>query len=726
MSKQKPIEPALPLDDLVRRVSTAADRRTQLALFDALVARTAKGYDCLRAFQQLAAVTPNGSRLALEYVARMPEPIPPGILLFAAQALQDRTNPIPMRVAVAGKLLGSLPDNPQAVGPIVRSVTAGLSRSKTLQRMIDLQSRVAACVTLDRMVQASERGVKLKCPKCRAKLPRPEFIRHLWERHRLVFDRGAAVDPRPRVEQAVAAAAAGDDPTALDHAFDASPHYYPDSTPEQVLQAVASRQVAAGFPVPDVLTRTAADQAAGLCPACLNPVPDPIPPAAPPLAVGSGRLAGDGYAVEVKDTATGRTVTVTTPQATADDPPAVARRYDPRMFALLAAAPVFALAILLVALPTRLPPIPLAFGAAVVAWLVYLAARFTRQPLPAADVVAVDTAWDEIVPAVGGKRAAARWLTRLCRASCGRGNPVARAKRVYELVDSAAVWADKGGPYHHLFAAARILQVCDGAALGKDKAAGLLGVFEPFFLGELPAAYAEAAAEIVRTDQVLPDADLRRFGVLLTAAAFESGFTPSDLVKVLRFLPHLRVLFGTPAADGLKFGYAVWRGRHDEPWTAVGPATTVFELAKAAPGTCRKLLAANPDLLLRIDLPDAAERELREAVLTARGLVVAGKVLTDPDGDAEVTRSPRGSGWMLALGAQRINLDRKLDWATVDLLVNWLRYRVASLVPQAEAMDRANPDRVRRVLEPLAKDCRLCGATCVCRSGRVGEPWPMT
>lgn len=721
---KKPPDPAVPMDALVRQIAASA-RPQQLPLFDALIARTRAGTESMRAFQMLAAVKPNGLRLALEYVARMPEPIPPAILLFAAQALQDRSNPIPMRVIVAGKLLGSLPDTPQAVGPVVRSVTAGLSRSRTLQRMIELQSRVDQCVTLDKMVEASERKVKLQCPKCRAKLSRAAFIRHLWEKHRLTFDRGAASDSRPQVEEAVTLAAAGDDPEAVDRVFDVSPHYYPKSTPEQVLQAVASRQMTAGFPVPDTLTRAAADQNAGLCPACLNPVPDPLPPVPPPLSVGAGRLSGDGYAVEVIDSPTGRTITVITPKEQRVEPPA--SRFDPRAFAVIIAGPVLVFGILAVILvPSQFLPMLWAIALAFLGWVVYLVSRYTRKSLPNADGVAVDTAWQELLLTMGAKKAAARWMTRLCRASVDRGDSVDRAKRVYEMVENSAVWADKGGPYHHLFAAARILQVCDGVGLGKDKVNELLSVFEPFFLGELPAAYAEAAAEIIRNDHVLTDADARRFGVRLTAAAFEVTFTPLDLARVLRFLPNLRVLFGTPTVESLKMAYAVWRGRNTEPWATVGKGITIFELAKSYPGPSRKLLATHADVLMRITLPDAAERELGEVVLTPRGIIAAGKVLADPDGEAELLRSPRGSGWTLALGSQRINLDRKLDWNVIDLLVKWMKYRTEKLIPLAEASERVNIDRVRRVLTPLVRSCSLCGAECVCRSGRVGEPWPMS
>ena len=218
---------------------------------------------------------------------------------------------------------------------------------------------------------------------------------------------------------------------------------------------------------------------------------------------------------------------------------------------------------------------------------------------------------------------------------------------------------------------------------------------------------------------------LRRLDCLLVRGGLRLDLRPLDLVRVLRFLTRLRILMGTPTLDGLKLAYAVWKGRKNKPWEEAGLAASVFELAKAMPGVSRRLLTANADLLLRVELPDAAERELGEVALTARGLVVAGRVLTDPDGTTELMRSPRGSGWMLAVGSQRLQLDRKLEWNAVDLLVRWLHYRVNKLVPLADAADRENPDRVRRMLEPLARDCPLCGAACVCRTGRVGEPWPL-
>lgn len=717
--------PPAPVEEFVRKVAAAppgAERQKAVAV---LVARTRGGADAVKAFTLLQA-SADGKRLALEYAAGVPEPLPGALVLLAAQALHDRSNPVPVRMAVAGALLASVPDSPQAVGSVIRAVTAGLSRSKTLQRMIELQSRVERCDTLDDMVKQAERSVKLKCPKCQGKYRRAGFIRHLWKAHRLQYDRGLAVDPRPKVDEAVTAAATADDPAAVDRAFALTEELFPKSTPDQVLQAVAARQTTAGFPVPDELNRAAADAHAGLCPNCLAPVPDPFQPIPPPLAVTKTRLAGGGYTVEVIDSPAGRKLHTLTPKEEFVETPQGERRFDPRVVGVFAAAPLLLVTLVLLFLPFVTQPFLAALGCAVLAWLLYAAVAFTRKKLPVGQRLVVDSAWREIVPKLKRNKANARWLTRLCRTTADRGSIEDRARALNDLVSDAADAFDRGTPFVHLFAAARLLQVSDGADLGRERIAGLVGVFEPFFRGELPAEFAEAAADIAHTDDLVPGADAARLGLRLVTTAFDAGFHPLDVIRVLRFFPHLRVLCNTPTAEVLKLHFVAWRWRSTQPWASVGPADPLCVLAESSPAACRRILAAHPDAILRIDLPDAAERELGEVVLTARGLVVAGKVLTDPDEEAELIRSPRGSGWMLALGSQRINLDRKLSPETVALLSKWLRYRVTKFLPHAESQDRTNGGLVRRILAPLVQTCGLCGTECVCRIGRVGEMWPIS
>lgn len=718
------VPPPAPLEQLVRQVTAAPSGTERTPRLAALVARARTGADAVKAFSLLQS-SHDGKRAALEFVAAMPEPLPSAVVLLAAQALHDQDTPLPVRMAAAGTLLASVPDNPATVGPVVRAVTAGLSKSKILQRLIELQSRVEKCDTLDAMVTETSKAVKLKCPKCDGEFRRAAFIRHLWEAHRLQFDRGVAVDPRPQVEEAVTTATLAADPADVDRAFTLTEQLFPQSTPQQVLQAVAARQIASGYPVPDELTRSAADDHTGLCPNCLAPVADPFDAVPPPLAVNSNRLAGNGYTVEVIDSPAGRMLRVVTPKDEFTEKPQGERRFDPRVVGVFASAPVLVGGLVLVFLPFVTQPFLAALGCALLAGLLYAAVAFTRQKLPGGQRLVVDAAWKLIVPEMKRNKANARWLTRLCRATADRGSPEDRGRVLSDLVSDAADGFDRGTAYVQLFAAARMLQVADGASMGRERVRAVLDVFEPFFKGELSAEYAEAAAEVAQSDDLIPGAEAARLSVRLIATAFEAGFQPLDLLQVLRYLPHLRILCGRPSADLLKLQFQVWKWRSSEPWASVGPAVPVFELAESSPAACRRVLSSHPDAVLRIELPDAAERELGEVLMTARGLVVAGKVLSDLDEEAELIRSPRGSGWMLALGSQKINLDRKLPPEVVALLGKWLRYRVNRLLPQAEAQDRRNGGLVRRVLGPLVRACGLCGTECVCRTGRVGDAWPV-
>ena len=112
-------------------------------------------------------------------------------------------------------------------------------------------------------------------------------------------------------------------------------------------------------------------------------------------------------------------------------------------------------------------------------------------------------------------------------------------------------------------------------------------------------------------------------------------------------------------------------------------------------------------------------------LLTPRGLVLGQSLLTDPDIAIDLGRSPRGSGWILKLGREFINLDRKIPSELIPVFSAWLSYRVKRLVPQAESLTRTTPQKVRTLLNPLANTCAVCGADSIGRTGQVGDAWPL-
>src|SRR5687767_12599394 len=127
--------------DLVRQAAAAADRAAQLRAITALT-RVAAGPAAVTAFRLLARAPADGPRLALEFVARLPGKLPPDLVREVLPVLADRSAPVPVRVAAAAAVLATVPDQPRPVAAVVRAATAGLSRSRALERMYQLQSRV--------------------------------------------------------------------------------------------------------------------------------------------------------------------------------------------------------------------------------------------------------------------------------------------------------------------------------------------------------------------------------------------------------------------------------------------------------------------------------------------------------------------------------------------------------------------------------------------------------
>src|SRR5205823_4697352 len=142
--------------------------------------------------------------------------------------------------------------------------------------------------------------------------------------HGVFLDHGKVRGPAGLADDTRARHAATGDPTALDRA---------------VLLAGSDRAellrnwVAGSTPPADdtaPLLAVAEEHRAGLCPGCLAELPEPVVPLPPPLVLADGRLAGEGYAVEVGGAVWFRTLRVETPDKELKAGPDRARLLGPR------------------------------------------------------------------------------------------------------------------------------------------------------------------------------------------------------------------------------------------------------------------------------------------------------------------------------------------------------------------------------------------------------------
>jgi hypothetical protein len=701
-------------EEVVRWVLAAADRRTQFERLGEAARIFHTSAAVLTVFNRLATAK-DGRRLALTFTARMPTPMPAGLILLSAPLLQSRDVGIHLRVNVAGRLIDAMPDRIESIGPIVRALTAGLGRVRTLERLVQLQSRVEKSEVIDTLVADAERTTKLKCPKCSAKLTRPALIKHLWKKHRLVYEHGGAREPGPVVERAVEEFARDREPEQIDRVYAVTEQLYAEAEPRQIHQAILSR-LGGQHDDAELLRKEAAEAEAGLCPSCYSMVPPSVPPLLPPLALASGRLLGEGYAVEAQR----RRVAITYPDGSVDRVPDPNDRSGTREFAakvgagVAAAALVFAAAMPRDAVKPLLPTVALSLlsiGA-------YTGLLYRERKVPKPDARALDAAWAELAPGIGRSPRAIRFLTRLCRSSLGVGTVEERSKAVWELVEHAAVLAEKGPPQTQLLAAVRLLQAHDSARIGKEWVNQLLAAWEPFLRGEVTPVYAEAVAEMLLDSPLFSDRDAARLRVQLPVAAFDAGLSPAGLNALAERCPNFgRVLAGN--SDWFDLLYELWRMKSTRPWeTVAGAAQSVLDLTKKGGGI--KALLAYPDTLLVGEFDPPFDKELGDILIGRRGVTLGD--FTTADADAEVTTETTRKGTnVLVFGQHRIATERKIPDKVVRVLKGWLKFRAERLMPAAgRSAAAAVPERVQQLLAPLAVECPMCRTRAFVTVGQIG------
>ena len=357
--------------------------------------------------------------------------------------------------------------------------------------------------------------MRLSCPRCGVRLPRAEMTKHLWHEHGLALANGKT---RTR-GQAIAALrreyAATGDPALFDRAADLGGEPAVRAWAAETATEEEARRCA---PPRGTAARACARSASRTWrPACRRCRP----------RWGSRTAGSPG-----RDTL----------------PPRPAR--GRRVYATLAAAAALVLV-------TAVAHVALGFVLAVAAYFATLLRLLPRTP---ADDRAIDAAWRKLAPALTDRRNAARFLTRLCVTSVGRGDPLERANALQRVIARArATPAER-----QLLAVALALEMDDGGRFGRDRAAGIADLVSRAFRGEQPADFAEHVLAVYAT--VPRDAGERaRLRVLLHAGAFAAGLSPRDVLDLCDAAPHVAAAMRLPPHH-VALLYGVWVHRTAQPW----------------------------------------------------------------------------------------------------------------------------------------------------------------
>jgi hypothetical protein len=111
-------------------------------------------------------------------------------------------------------------------------------------------------------------------------------------------------------------------------------------------------------------------------------------------------------------------------------------------------------------------------------------------------------------------------------------------------------------------------------------------------------------------------------------------------------------------------------------------------------------------------------------LVCARGVVVGGRLVSNPDADVRVVKGGRfGGGYELEFGPHRLRLARKPPDDFTDAVRGWLRFRATALLPYLDGyLAPGSPAVAERVLGPFRRRCPHCGTVSAVAIGKVGRP----
>ena len=709
---QEPL-PRSTLGELARRALAASVEERA-----GLIAQLGHGS---RSVEQIAAISerfltlgPAGQLALLEWIVHVRPSLPEGILLQARTLLSDRTIPAPVRVNAAARLLKELPDKTGAVLKIARPLTAGLSPLRRLERLRQLQHQVDQNRSLDAILERREQRLKMDCPRCGQRFPRETMVRHLWHEHGLFLERGKVRSPKRTIEELKSEHATTHDTTVLDRT--------------SLLAGTDALRawVASSEPTPEdvaPLLTLAEMNGAGLCPECFAEVLPAVPPMPAPLSLSMGRLAGAGYFAAIGGAEWLRTLTIATPREVLHSGPDGHRALGTRGIAMLTATLLLVLAILVAVLgPKEWASPTMIFRLVVASALGYGLVWFVRKPPPNPTDRAVDAAWNVLARWLLGEADTTEWLARLCRASAGHGDPIARTGILTDLIARAR--AGRSTADLQLLAAGEVLLVEDGSRQGRDRVAGLAGLAAKGFRGEESIEYSEFVAECFLNRIPEPSAGERaRFRTLLLGAAFEAGLKPRDLIDLWIVAPNLRQATIVEPLHRLALLQGVWAMRAARRWERIAPADSAFDLCRIAPHASGRILAEFPDLLL-FHRPDPdTESQLGPVLICARGIAIGGHLIADPDAEVSIEKSGRfGGGYELIFGPHRLPLERQPVGNFAEVIKEWLRFRAWALLPLLDNYLAPSALQVaERMMRPFVCRCANCGTRSAIALGKVGR-----
>ncbi len=671
---------------------------------------------------------PAARHLALMGIGRLPLPLDTSLLPPLRGLLLDRRLPVDAHFKALANVLRGIPTDSPLAAELVGKLVSGLGKSRSIERLREFEQRNGGHPAIDQLVNQLEDQLRMNCPRCGVQLRRPQMIEHLWSEHRLVLEGRRVKEPWSLIEEWLDDVGPRADSDLLERCRELAQRV----DPENGLHRVQRMFLARGLNDPEARRTVLEDARAGhasICPWCYAQVPVPIE--LPPYVVinRGGRIAGNGYVVEVSDQNVRTLLEIRTPGKLLSSDREPGRLLTLRGARSLMVGPIVVLTVWVAfAMPGATELVPLGFvistlGIALV--LEIFVRMFWTQTVPAADR-ALQYAWQLLAPrlhADGFKLEDSAFAAGLAQITPPGHSSLVRVPLLLRLtkVTEEAVQKRIAPPDH--LAALRRLMIADAASVGDDPIPLVVEQLAQCFEGKVPMVYAERLLADWEADWWSKE-NLARLRILLCDRAYEAGFEVQNLLDAGHSAPALAEVIKTEEVPGLASLRLLWSFRATQPWDRNGSVNTAFEVA--ADATRTRLLGEYPDLLLWQEeiawqiVADGAQKQATpcEICLSDRGVALQDVLYAQTPAKVEV--STTADGFDLILGEHRFRSSDDLD-GLARRMERWFRYWFNEFMPMTKnVINWKAPDRAARMRTWGATPCPECGKPVLARVGAVG------
>ncbi|VTS06160.1 hypothetical protein [Tuwongella immobilis] len=677
----------------------------------------------LRVIRDLLAGSAAERTLAGECLQRWPLPLPAGVLRAVDWLATDPELPERLRIHLVAKSIQSQPElDSTAITGLLQRLLQGLSPREASQRLHELGTYLPNQPEIATILEQLETRVQLRCPQCGFTGRRSEMGEHVWRVHAFVLDGWQIIEPWTLIGQQLDCYESTGQSVWLDRALSRAQQIDPVEGILRVNRLLLQRD-RSDVSALAMLRDEARQRHATICPNCLASNDFPSTEEIPLATLSHGRFAVDGWAIEWMPRRRFRIVreqSIGMPDAVDSTP----RGWSNWGLIWGLAVPVMLLALLVAIGWPRwlgtpfLPTLMLAIASAGI----YAFAEFRQRFTPDDSERLLRLLWQEFIP---------DWRTR--------SNLPMHWRRIGAIAQTtwqegltgigvetiqATIAALPDDDFHEVRATLTRLVIREQVSGGADAVP---------ILAESLMACLDGRAPLESGDWLLADipsawlagGGKARLRLLLLEFAFSRGWGVAELRQLARESAWVRTFWSAESSDdSLAQLRWLWQQSESRPWSAIGPAMSVLELARF-PILGDQALALYPDLLWYQPIRDAAIASSAEEALfvTASGVVFRHRHLASDAADPIVKRYRRESGdrYELIYGELRLETaEPATDFAA--LLQEWNRYLHQEFLMQSESMLRYRAPAVMGLLRRVrVTTCRECGTVFAPRVGELGE-----